>query len=267
MAETTITVRVIAKGGKFLGDDIGGAAVTIRDAETKEILAQGVTQGDSGPNGQGGIMCVSLQRSQPLPLNPDDPNKTCNYTATISLAAIKRLEVTAFGPLAARSSANTASLTTCIIPGQQLVDDCALIIELPGLICQLVAPPAHTVIESDSAELEVVANVAMMCGCPISDKKAGAICQGDIQPWLPADFEVSATFDLITSGGRGGSQLFWDGTVAGRFIGTWAPARTPPGPGPDVYKVTVGAVQKSTGNTGVDFSTIIVQPPSQPPPA
>jgi len=36
---TKITVRVIARDGKFLGDDIGGALVTIRDAHTGELLA------------------------------------------------------------------------------------------------------------------------------------------------------------------------------------------------------------------------------------
>ena len=34
---TRITVRVIARDGKFLGDDIGGASVTIRDAQTKTV--------------------------------------------------------------------------------------------------------------------------------------------------------------------------------------------------------------------------------------
>jgi hypothetical protein len=31
---TSITVRVQAKGGKFLANDIGGSEVTIRDAQT-----------------------------------------------------------------------------------------------------------------------------------------------------------------------------------------------------------------------------------------
>jgi hypothetical protein len=36
---TEIVVRVIAKDGKFLGDDIGGALVTLRDVQTGELLA------------------------------------------------------------------------------------------------------------------------------------------------------------------------------------------------------------------------------------
>ena len=38
---TKVCVRVIARDGKFLGDDIGGASITIRDAQTRELLAKG----------------------------------------------------------------------------------------------------------------------------------------------------------------------------------------------------------------------------------
>ena len=48
VTETRITVRVQARGGKFLGDDIGGVVVTIRDAMTGELFATGTTAGDSG---------------------------------------------------------------------------------------------------------------------------------------------------------------------------------------------------------------------------
>jgi len=46
VTETRITVRVQARGGKFLGDDIGGAVVTIRDAMTGELFATGTTAGN-----------------------------------------------------------------------------------------------------------------------------------------------------------------------------------------------------------------------------
>ena len=45
---TDITVRVRAKDAKFVGDTMGGARVTIRDAETGELLAKGVTTGTTG---------------------------------------------------------------------------------------------------------------------------------------------------------------------------------------------------------------------------
>jgi len=38
---TQIDVRVIAKDGKYLGGDIGGALLTIHDVHTGELLARG----------------------------------------------------------------------------------------------------------------------------------------------------------------------------------------------------------------------------------
>ena len=40
---TTITVRVISKGAKFIGTSMGGAQITIRNNMTKELLASGMT--------------------------------------------------------------------------------------------------------------------------------------------------------------------------------------------------------------------------------
>ena len=40
---TEITVRVMAKDSKFIGTETGGAQVTLRDADSGEVLAQGLT--------------------------------------------------------------------------------------------------------------------------------------------------------------------------------------------------------------------------------
>ena len=42
---TEITVHVKTKDAKFLGTSMGGALVTIKDAQTGELLAKGVTSG------------------------------------------------------------------------------------------------------------------------------------------------------------------------------------------------------------------------------
>ena len=47
-APTQIDVRVIARDGKYLGDDIGGALVTLHDVHTGELLARGKTSRGSG---------------------------------------------------------------------------------------------------------------------------------------------------------------------------------------------------------------------------
>jgi len=45
---TEITVRVLGKDSKFVGSSMGGARVVLRDAQTGEILSQGVTEGSTG---------------------------------------------------------------------------------------------------------------------------------------------------------------------------------------------------------------------------
>ncbi|KAK3346970.1 hypothetical protein B0T25DRAFT_553301 [Lasiosphaeria hispida] len=254
---TTVTVYVIAVGGKFLGDDVGGAEVTIRDVRTREILTSGVTRGDSGPPN---LMCVSLTRSQSI--IGTVTGTTSTFEVSLSLASPMQIEVTAYGPLAARGSANTVSATSWIYPGKDITAGNGILLEMPGLVCQIISPPTHTVFLGQLPfDVPIVANVAMMCGCPISVKAAGQVCSGDAssQPWLPDDFDASA----VISGNSTPVTLSWDAKagVAGRFTGSLLASC------PGTYQVTVYAQQKSTGNTGVDLSSFIVPKPSSPWPA
>lgn len=255
--KTQITVRVIAKDGKFLGDDIGGALITVRDAWTRELLAQGVTAGGSGPNDEGGVMCVKLRRGQPIP-----NTKASEFPVTLDLTAPRLIEVTAFGPLAARQSANTASATQWIYPGKDIVAGDGFLLELPGLIVQILHPPTHFS-PASLPELRIHANVAMMCGCPIEPKSAKTktkICCGlpdDEQPWLPDEFEVKA---VIQTGGKTVAEIplafvpIPPAETAGQFAGIWIP----PAAG-GIFEITVFAYQKANGNTGVDVATVVVK--------
>ena len=256
--QTQIAVRVIAKDGKFLGDDIGGSYVTVRDAMTREILAQGKTSGGSGLNGKGGVMCVALRRGQPLPTA-----EASQFLATLDLTAPRQIEVSAYGPLAARGSANTASATQWVFPGKDITAGDGFLLELPGLICQIVNPPTHFATGS-LKELCIRANVAMMCGCPIEPKSGVTrnccdLCD-DEQPWLPHEFEVMA---IVQSGGQTVDQVKLDfvpippAPTAGQFEGVW---KTIPENG-GVFEITVYAYQKANGNTGVDVATLVIGPP------
>lgn len=255
--ETHITVRVIAKDGKFLGDDIGGALVTVRDALTRELLAQGVTAGGSGPNDVGGVMCVSLRRGQPIP-----NNGASEFAVTLDLTAPRLIEVTAFGPLAARASANTVSATQWVYPGKDITAGDGFLLEIPGLIVQIIHPPTHFTPKS-LPELRIRANIAMMCGCPIEPKSGNSknCCElpDDEQPWLPDEFEVEAA---VHSGGKTVAEVplafvpVQSAGTPGQFAGIWVP----PAAG-GIFEITVYAYQKANGNTGVDMATVVVPAP------
>lgn len=107
---TQIDVRVIAKDGKYLGDDSGGAPVTIHDVHTGELMARGTTSGGSG---QQNLMDICLTRSEVLPVD-----KASVFTVSLDLDEPRLIRVTAYGPLAAQQSANTVSLTQWVYPGR-----------------------------------------------------------------------------------------------------------------------------------------------------
>jgi len=83
-----------------------------------------------------------------------------------------------------------------VYPGKDIVEGDGFLLELPGLIVQIVSPASNDTAKSVSA-LRIQAHVAMMCGCPIDDKSQSSkmICPelpADQQPWLPDEFEVAA---------------------------------------------------------------------------
>jgi hypothetical protein len=246
---TKVCVRVIARDGKFLGDDVGGASITIRDAHTKELLAKGTTSGSSGLNGPGGVMCASLRRGEPIATT-----SASSYTADLKLESPRRIEIIAYGPLGLPGSANTVSATQWVYPGKDILEGDGFLLELPGLIVQIVSP--STSYPAKSIAVSIQAHVAMMCGCPIDYKTEASqlVCTelpAGQQPWLPNEFEVAA----VICGANGAQTTiplqFVDAAgTPGQFAGMWEQ------PLPGTHDITVYAYQRATGNTGVDTATI-----------
>ena len=247
---TQIDVRVIAKFGKYLGDDIGGALVTIHDAQTGELWARGNTSGGSGVKN---LMDISVTRAQVL-----TTEQASVFTTVLDLDEPKLIKATAHGPLAAQQAANTVSLTQWIYPGKNLTgksNNSGLLLEIPGLMVQILNPPTHFMPTSAPQEIEIRANVTMMCGCPI--KKA---------PWTPDLFEVMA---VIKSGGDYAVEfpLAFDAKapdgIPSQFSVCWPVPRNKTGQ-PEIYEITVFAFQQSTANTGVDKVTVIIPSSANP---
>jgi hypothetical protein len=238
--ETKITVRVIARGGKFLGDDVGGAEISIRALDSGELLATGLTHGGSGPDS---LMMQPFMRTEPLPTE-DGENSAARFDASLSLDRPRLVEVSAVGPLIAPNPPRV-STTHWLFPGKNLSGDQALLLEVRGLMVQVVMPPAHYLVhKSDvSQPFEIRANVTMMCGCPIGEP-----------PWPAADFEVVAhvrhgeqRMDVplsFESAQRNGAPS--------QFVSrSWIPGDA------GLFHIDVVATQKSSGNLGVGQSSVI----------
>lgn len=245
---TQIDVRVIAKDGKYLGDDIGGALVTIHDVHTGELLARGTTSGGSG---QADLMSICLTRAEVLPVD-----QASVFTASLDLSEPRLIRVTAYGPLAAQQSANTASQTQWVYPGKNITggeNGGGFLLELAGLVVQILNPPTHYLPQTAPESIEIRANVTMMCGCPIGKGHP---------PWHPKQFDVMA---VIKQGEYSSDELHLEYeedapySIPSQFVNTWPVPKNTTAQS-QIYEITVSAFQQKTGNTGVDKATIIIPP-------
>ncbi len=223
---TDVTVRVLARNAQFVGDLIDGAFITITDAASGEVLAQGITTGNAGNPKR--IMRTPRKRGEPLAAKND-----AKFVATLDIDAPRYVQVTAYGPLAERFSANRASATQWVVPGKHITGGDGWVLELPGL---LVAPnlAASTVSLSEAIQgVQIGAEVMLMCGCPI---RPGFF-------WDPKDYEVVA---LVYRGDSEFSKvaLGYAG-AASEFAATFDLQL------PGVYDIKVYAYDAKSGNTGV----------------
>jgi hypothetical protein len=232
---TKITVRVLGKDSKFVGTSRGGARVILRDAQTGEILAQGVTAGSTGDTAR--IMHKDSGRRATL---SDDT--AAKFTATIDIDEPRLIEAEAYGPLAQPQGANHATATQWVVPGEHITGGDGWVLELPGYVVDVLAPPAHVKLPADTEAVDIRANVALMCGCPITP---GGLWDADaltVKALLKRNGEELPPVDLDFAGET--SQF----------------AATVPVTESGVYEVTVYAHHPGNGNTGVDRTTFIVSP-------
>ncbi|UCE02128.1 MAG: hypothetical protein JSW67_12860 [Candidatus Latescibacterota bacterium] len=231
---TQIAVRVLAKGAKFVGTSMGGVRVTIRDADTGEILADGVTRGSTGDTDR--IMVEAHAHDAVL-----STEGAALFTATLEIDAPRWIEITAFGPLAQRQGANRISVTQWIVPEKHLTGGDGVLLELPGVVVDILSPAAHARMQGTTQQVELRANVVMMCGCPLYPDGL----------WDPARFEIEAI--LVRNGETMGSMpLHYAGTWS-QFAATWEVKEA------GTYEAIVYAHDPANGNTGLDRVTFLVR--------
>ncbi|QFT56825.1 hypothetical protein [Microbulbifer sp. THAF38] len=229
---TEITVRAKAKDAKFIGSSIGGAMVIIRAADTGKILAQGLTQGSTGDTGK--IMKTPQERYVPI------AEGAAKFSANLDISEPVFLTVEVLAPYIKKQARVVAQTQTWLVPGKPISGE-GLIVEIPGMVVDLLSPQTHFYTGLDKSPFEIRANVVMMCGCPFTD---GGL-------WDGSKVEVTA---LIKKDGREFA------TVPLKIQDTMntfsAPFATDL---PGVYEILVYAYDAKTGNTGVDRGSFIVK--------
>lgn len=227
---TKVVVRAQSKDAKFIGTSMGGALITIQNAETGELLAKGLTKGSTGNTQK--LVVNSKQRYEQIS-TPD----AAKFEAILKLSEPVLVTVKATAPYAKRQAQVSTSTQVWLIPGKDILGD-GIILEIPGFVVDVLNPQTHQSL--DGNRIHIKANIVMMCGCPTSD---GGL-------WDSSDYEIQA---LIKKNGQSvqAVPLTFTGQTS-TFSGNYTAA------GSGAYEIIVYAYHARTGNTGVGKTTVIV---------
>lgn len=229
--ETRIDVRVLARGAKFLPGS-RSVPVTLRDADSGEVLARGWTAGGTGDTGR--IMSATTGGRRRVP-----EDGAALYAAVIDIAR-PRLVALEVGPVEGPSRSGVQVSTQWVLPGRHLINGDGWLVEAPGLLVDLSTPVAYGV-HAVGEEMRLLAGVTMMCGCGL--EPGGT--------WDSDGVEVTATVYL--DGERiAVLPLSYAGRPS-RFEGRYRPDR------PGVHEIEVQAWAPQGNNAGVGRTAVFVR--------
>ena len=156
---TPVVVRVVAYHAMALGDNVGGATVTIRDAATGAVLASGR---QSGPSGDAKVI-MQTPHLQAEPVY--SVRESASFTAELQLTQPTLVEVVGEGPLKFPHAMRRASKMMLLYPGRAVTGD-GIVLELDGLLVTIEGPTTDRPLGIGD-EGTVGATVKMLCGCVV----------------------------------------------------------------------------------------------------
>lgn len=232
--DTDITVTLLSKDAKFIGDAVGGARIVVTDKLTGDILVDGYTYGSTGSTEK--IMAENRARHAVL---ADD--NSAKFEFSLAILEPTAVTITAVAPLSQMQSAITVSEDYILIPGKDYTSGNGIMMEMPGMAVDVLSPAPHEKVKFDpDTPVRITANVMKLCGCQPS--KDGQ--------WKHENFEVEAhvyrgttfvsTLPLQYSG------------KAGQF------ATRLKIPLPGTYRIIVTAFDKHNKDGGMDATTVVL---------
>ncbi|RRU25602.1 hypothetical protein [Stenotrophomonas sp. 278] len=234
LAESTqVDVRVLARGAKFIGGYSDSARVVLSDAETGEVLARGLTQGTTGDTSR--ILGGGVNGDKRLS-TPD----AAVFRATLDLAQPRRVTATVTGPLSQPQAATTVTSTQWLLPGRHVTQGDGWVLELPGLVVDLVEPAAFQPVNRGT-KVPLQVSVTMMCGCALSE--AG--------PWKAGTTDVD--YQITVNGKVQRLQRMSFDPKTGRYSDAFVPDK------PGIHEIEVRAWDAPNGNAGVARTTVFVR--------
>ncbi|HEV7643614.1 MAG TPA: hypothetical protein VGO50_06665 [Pyrinomonadaceae bacterium] len=187
---TTISVRALAYGGKFVGSHVGFAQIDIYgpDDPTTPLASGLADQGlVAGTDGSG---VVSFIMGQPYPWGY--PIRADEATEFVAQIALTEPTVLTFVATSVADTRISTSVSRLVLPNVSSTGAAGVVLVLQGLLAGLTAPATGTSIAAGTPTT-ITAQVRMMCGCLI-----------DNLFWPAGNFNVQA---VITDGGGNASVL------------------------------------------------------------
>ncbi|MCB7480765.1 hypothetical protein [Christiangramia sediminis] len=228
--ETNVMIRAKAKDAKFIGSSIGGAKILVKDALTGEVMAEGITSGSTGNTDI--IMNQDWKRGE----NLSDEN-TAGFNAGLNIKKPKFITIEAYAPVNKKQAEVMSSTQLWVIPGKDIAGD-GVVLDIPGFVVDILSPQTHERIAS-SENIELKANIVMMCGCPVT--KDGI--------WDANQYEVKAI--ITNSEGESKEVAMTQKDKPSTFKADISLEK-------GLYDILIYAYDPLTGNTGLDKTNIIV---------
>jgi hypothetical protein len=170
---TPVAVRVLSQGAKFIGDGMGGVEVTLTDVATGKMLKQGKVIGGTGDTTR---IMNGAPRGERLATEG-----VATFATMLDIAEPTEIRLTVNGPLKPAGTAVSLTTTRWLIPGQPIAGD-GWVVELPGLA-----------LTAKREGGKVVADVSMLCGCPIAPGSLWDAKRFRIDAWV-GDKRVPLTY-------------------------------------------------------------------------
>ena len=112
---TELVVRAKARDGKFIGSSIGGALVSVRNAENGQILAEGMIQGGTGD--------TKLIMTQPKRRYDSITKGAAFFKTTLLIDKPILLTIELVSPYIKRQASTVSQIQTWLVPGKHINGD------------------------------------------------------------------------------------------------------------------------------------------------
>ena len=158
-AQTKITVRAKAVDAKFIGSKMGGIQITIKDAESGKVLAEGKIEGDTGDGKT--IMETPVKRGDSIV-----DAKTAKFDAVVDISEPRLVTIEAAGPLGPswKQSSEKVSTQLWVIPGKNLTGGDGIVLDFYGFAIDFTNPGDNAAVSlsGGKAEVGIKAMIAMI---------------------------------------------------------------------------------------------------------